>query len=98
MALNTSDNVPIDEIPSAIVDGQGLKQIETGFLDVTKPPYGAAADGATDVSDILQQAINDAYNYNLVVWFPKGTYLLSAQQHSLRNSYLYLQALTAQTI
>lgn len=46
-------------------------------VDVTRPPYSAAADGVTDVSDALQRALNENVGRGRVVYFPKGTYLLS---------------------
>jgi hypothetical protein len=50
-----------------------------GFLDVTKAPYSAAGDGVNDDTEEIQKAIDDAYESNLIVFFPSGTYLVSGQ-------------------
>ena len=46
-----------------------------GMLDVTKSPYLADNTGATDARQAIQNAIDDAYAANLIVFFPSGTYL-----------------------
>lgn len=48
-----------------------------GYLDVTKEPYLAVSDGSKDTALALQSAINDAFLSNLVVYIPKGTYLIN---------------------
>ena len=48
-----------------------------GYLDVTKAPYNAVKDGSKDTALALQSAINDAFRSNLVVYLPKGTYLVN---------------------
>lgn len=67
------------DIPSSLWSSQGEEMLSLGYLDVTKPPYSADNSGTTDVTQALQEAIYDAYRYNLVTWFPKGTYLVSDQ-------------------
>lgn len=46
-------------------------------VDVTKPPYAAKGDGVTDDSDALQSALNDHVGRHRVLYFPRGTYLVS---------------------
>ena len=50
-------------------------RITDGMLDVTKSPYFADNSGATDAHQAIQNAIDDAYAVNLIVFFPSGTYL-----------------------
>ncbi len=46
-------------------------------VDVTKPPYLAKGDGVSDDSNALQNALNDQVGRHRVLFFPRGTYLVS---------------------
>ncbi|WP_165247299.1 glycosyl hydrolase family 28-related protein [Paludisphaera soli] len=46
-------------------------------VDVTKPPYSARGDGATDCTEALQKALADAMGRHRVLYLPEGTYLIS---------------------
>lgn len=48
-----------------------------GVLDVTIPPYSADNTGRTDVTRILQQAIIDARDAQMLCYLPAGKYLVS---------------------
>ncbi|HEC03541.1 MAG TPA: hypothetical protein ENI81_08390, partial [Phycisphaerales bacterium] len=48
-----------------------------GVLDVTVPPYCADNTGRTDVTDILQRAIIDARDAQMLCYLPAGKYLVS---------------------
>jgi hypothetical protein len=76
---NQVSSFPINGFREDLKKNLSLHPWEKGFLDVTKAPYNAKADGVTDVTAALQKAIDDAYEYNFVVFLPEGTYLVSNQ-------------------
>jgi hypothetical protein len=49
-----------------------------GLVDVTSEPFNADATGRNDVTAVLQQAIFFAREHQMVVFFPTGTYRVSA--------------------
>lgn len=51
----------------------------SGVIDITKAPYNAKTDGKSDVTEIIQQALDDHPNGNYVIYLPNGTYRISRQ-------------------
>ena len=50
---------------------------DSGFVNV-RERYGAKGDGATDDTEALQRAINENTGRHRLLYFPRGTYLVSA--------------------
>ena len=48
------------------------------MIDVNKPPYGGKGDVKTDDTDALHRAISENTGHHRLIYFPKGTYLISA--------------------
>ncbi len=48
------------------------------IVNVSKPPYSAKGDGVTDDTAALQLAINENTGRHRLLFFPAGTYLVSA--------------------
>ncbi len=71
-------------LPPGVPPDNPLAQI--GCLDVTLPVYGADPSGTADSTVAIQNAVNDAYDYRMVCFFPSGTYNVS---DTLRCMQLY---------
>jgi len=63
------------------VDARAAEDIrfpeDAGVIDVTKEPYNARGDGRTDDTAALNKAIQAFPNGKVIVFLPKGTYLIS---------------------
>ena len=77
--MRYEDNVPVAEFPERLKANLSSHPWQDGYLDITKAPYNAKGDGVTDCTTAIQQAIDDAYASNLIVYFPTGTFLVSKQ-------------------
>ena len=64
-----------------------------GFVNVSAPPFNADSTGKTDVTAILQAAIDFAYDSFLVPFFPQGEYLVSYTL-TFRTKVVYWQGMT----
>ena len=58
-------------------NAQKLFPENSGVIDVTKAPYNAKGDGATDDTEAIQQALDAYPNGSRVIYLPPGTYLIS---------------------
>ncbi len=79
-SMNTYANVKDADIPASV---KSNPYWEKGFLDITQAPYSVVPNSASQASSNvtkIHSAISDAYNYNLVVWFPAGkTYYINSE-------------------
>jgi len=66
--------------PQSLILNQNIQPLDKGYIDITKPPYNAFGDGLSDDTKAIQQAIDDAYNCNLIVFFPANKIFLVSQQ------------------
>lgn len=56
-------------------------------VDVTRAPYLARGDGATDCTEALQKALKDAMGQHRIIYLPAGVYLVSRTlEWSKKNS------------
>ena len=74
------ENVAVSNFPARLIPYVDSHPIDEGFLNVTQPPYNAKGDGVSDDSWAIQAAINDAYDSNLIVFFP-GDNVYRCEKH-----------------
>ncbi len=56
---------------------QSKRMVNHGILYVTKAPYSADSSGRQDSTKAIQQAVIDARDSRMIVFFPVGEYLVS---------------------
>ena len=64
--------------PPLLTDVRTAYPPHANVVDVKQAPYLAKGDGVTDDTEALQRALNDNVGHHRVLYFPKGTYLVSA--------------------
>lgn len=72
------------EVPEAVA---AQPSAAAGFIDVTRPPFGADPTGAADCTGALQKAIDFARDRQMVCFFPPGTYRVSDTLSCVRQLY-----------
>ncbi len=72
------------EVPEAVA---AQPSAAAGFVDVTRPPFGADPTGAADCTVALQKAIDFARDRQIVCFFPPGTYRVSNTLSCVRQLY-----------
>ena len=82
-SLEVDTNIVITNFPTRfanLIPYKDVQPLVKGFIDVTKGPYFAKGDSLTDDTQAIQNAINDAFDGNYVVFFPGDkVYLVSSQ-------------------
>jgi len=72
--------VRADEVVGARLDANADHRFPrvASVVDVTAPPYSAKGDGVADDTAAIQKALDDMMGLHKVLYFPNGTYLISA--------------------
>ena len=70
--------VALINLPATLLAGNQAYPPHANVVDVTREPYFARGDGVTDDTVAIQRALNDNVGRHRVLFFPKGTYLVSA--------------------
>jgi hypothetical protein len=80
LAAKSDRPFPVIKVTGAQLDAKSDRRFPASgsVIDVTKPPYGAKGDGKTDDTAAIQKAINDVTGLHKILYFPNGTYLISA--------------------
>lgn len=64
------------------------KLLQSGYLNVK---FYAKGDGKTDDTEMLMKALDDCLNYDLVAYFPEGTYLVSRSLSCYKKYKTYIR-------
>ncbi len=50
---------------------------DSGVVDLTQPPYNVSGDGKTDVTAVINRALEENHARESILYLPNGTYLVS---------------------
>ena len=86
-AKRTADGcIPDPLLPPRLTNVHPHNLLCAGFIDPSQPPYLAKADGSADATAALQQALDDAYAFRMVVRLPlTSTFVVSSQLRCVQD-------------
>ena len=71
------ERVYVDNGIEMVRNYQDKRLTDYGILDVTKAPYSVDSSGVKDSTRAIQEAITDARDARMIVYFPSGKYRVS---------------------
>jgi len=75
--FTAKERVYIEDGMEMIENYQDKRLANYGILDVTKAPYSADSSGISDSTGAIQEAVIDARDARMIVYFPPGEYRVS---------------------
>lgn len=88
--LDASQELRVKGLPPYLLEHgfENDKLLRDGFLNVK---LYAKGDGKTDDTEMLIKALNDCLNYELVAYFPEGTYMISKPLNCFKKYKSYIR-------